>query len=92
MPLPSRQHCSPAWGKGEDSILKEILKRMAVFFFPVPEQGQHLSLYDFKSRWLQPSPWELLPRSLDPAQGPSRDSRAARWLRGAQQGYSSPGK
>lgn len=63
VPLPSRQHCSPAWGNGEDSILKEILKRMAVFFFPVPEQGQHLSLYDFKSRCLQPSPWELPPHA-----------------------------
>lgn len=29
LPLPSRKLCSPAWGKGGDSILKEML-RMAV--------------------------------------------------------------
>lgn len=48
LPFPSRQHCQPACWKWEGSICKGILTGWQ-FIFLLPEQGQHLSPYDFKS-------------------------------------------
>lgn len=69
LPFPSRKPCGPAWGKGGDSILKEIL-RMAL-----PEQ---VSTSVCLTSQATASPTSLS-WSQDPAQGQSRDSLVARW-------------
>lgn len=49
LPLPGRKLCSPPWGKGGNSILKEILRRMAADP-SIARAGQYLSLDDFRSQ------------------------------------------
>lgn len=48
LPFPSRQHCRPTWWKLGGSVHKGILTGWQ-FVFLLPEQGQHLSPYDFKA-------------------------------------------